>query len=135
MEEAPNEFEAALSYQVDKGVERNHVIMIAAGMGALALIIGLVMGSAFSERRVYNARIAAWQEINDEFEVKFADYESIKPPLEDMINFKRSKKTKKILIPWGKIRKMQSIEKIRTSFELKLIGDIGMHTIMIILLI
>jgi hypothetical protein len=115
IDEAPNEFEAALNYQVSKGIERNHVVMIAAGASALMLIIGLIMGSAFSERRVYNARISAWQEINEVLETKFSDYDSMKSTLDATVKPKRSKKTNRVIFPWNKIKKLPEIDKISTS--------------------
>ena len=115
VDDAPNEFEAALNYQTNQGIERNHVIMIAAGAGALMLILGLVMGSAFSERRVYNARISAWQEINEVLDTKFADYDAMKDTLTSVVKPKVSKKTKRLIFAWKKITKLPEIDKISTS--------------------
>lgn len=55
-------------------IKKKLAITMTIAAGIVALLIGILMGGAVSQRRAHNLRVGAWQEINDTLKTPFKNY-------------------------------------------------------------
>jgi hypothetical protein len=77
-EATPNEFHNIMDVGIDPSlIKRKLAIMMVSVAAIVTLIIGLLMGTAVSQRRAHNLRVRAWQGIDDSLKKPMNDYQKI----------------------------------------------------------